>query len=534
MNKAIDNADLIRFYFTQSKIDEQVYFCKNDKCINKRGKKSKGLKQGKNKGYTNLRNHLRSCVGPDFENTYLEFLRKAGGRLDKFAFTSKRDGDVYKIMCWVIMRNQALTEVDDPLTRELFNVEPISSKTLRKYILSVVPIVEDNIREELPNKFCVMLDGWTDNKIHYVAIYCTYTKCGEYCETLIACAPLLNEEDLSADQHFDFLVESLSVYGRSLGDVVCLVGDNCSVNQRLSNLCGIPLIGCYSHKFNLAVEHWIKLQPGLDDALETMRKLMKQLRTLKNSARLRNLTHLGALLPNETRWTGNFDMVQRYFRIEEFVKSIPEMDSFLPSVAMRRKLHSAVSDFKKFKSITMCLQKKGLQLLDVRFTLDEVCHDYPDMNKFLSIDADLVTNKPFETAISKIIAGQEHDMSVSEKTASQQLRLNDCTESLSPSSDENMSYFERIQAKRRRLSESKTSFIDVKFIPATSCSVERLFSMARWILTVLRKRMSPILFEALIFLKCNHRLWDIKSVAAAMKLKPQERYVEYDNDCYYE
>lgn len=47
-----------------------------------------------------------------------------------------RDNDIFKIMQWVTIQNQYLTEVDDPSTRDLFHVSHILSKTLRKYIFA--------------------------------------------------------------------------------------------------------------------------------------------------------------------------------------------------------------------------------------------------------------------------------------------------------------------------------------------------------------------------------------------------------------
>lgn len=359
MSPPIDNADLIKFYFDKSKTESNTYYCRNAKCMSIRGKVPKGYKQEKNKGFTNLRNHLRSCVGPDFEETYLKNLRDAGGCMDNFCFNSKRDNDVFKIIQWVIMRNQPLTEVDDPLTRDLFHVSHISSKTLRNYILSLVPVVEENVRRELPNKFCLMIDGWSDNHVHYVAIFCTYIKDGNYCETLIACSPLLKEDDLGANQHFEFIVESLSVYGRGLCDVICIVGDNCKVNQKLAEICGVALVGCNSHKFNLSVERWICEQIGLLEAMKVIRELMSQLRTLKLAARLREITHLGALLPNETRWTGKCDMIERYFKIEEYIQGIPELDQYLPTPVMRRRLLAALDDLKNSEVYrSLCRRKE--------------------------------------------------------------------------------------------------------------------------------------------------------------------------------
>ena len=80
----IKNAELIKFFFEKSNDQPDTYFCSNAKCKSFRGNERKAFKQEKNKGFTNLRNHLRSCVGSDFEETFQKHLRDAGGNLENF------------------------------------------------------------------------------------------------------------------------------------------------------------------------------------------------------------------------------------------------------------------------------------------------------------------------------------------------------------------------------------------------------------------------------------------------------------------
>ena len=83
---------------------------------------------------------------------------------------------------------------------------------------------------------------------------------------------------------------------------------------------------------------------------------------------------------------------------------------------------------------------------------------------------------------------------------------------------------------------TREKFIDCSFCVATSNTVERLFSLCKYVLTDQRKCMSPIMFEALIFLKVNRELWDVSLVAKAMKSKTAEVEEEDDRDLdiYYE
>ena len=45
--------------------------------------------------------------------------------------------------------------------------------------------------------------------------------------------------------------------------------------------------------------------------------------------------------------------------------------------------------------------------------------------------------------------------------------------------------------------------------------MERLWSLCKYILTNTRSRLTPNLFEVLVFLKVNHDYWDARSVQLA-------------------
>jgi hypothetical protein len=81
--------------------------------------------------------------------------------------------------------------------------------------------------------------------------------------------PLLVEtiEGMTADDHLEHLSIMLQVYGKTLDNVVCLCGDNCSVNRKMSRILGVPLLGC-SQKFNLAVRKWIDNDVELSTVIE--------------------------------------------------------------------------------------------------------------------------------------------------------------------------------------------------------------------------------------------------------------------------
>ncbi|ETM43436.1 hypothetical protein L914_11083 [Phytophthora nicotianae] len=73
-------------------------------------------------------------------------------------------------------------------------------------------------------------------------------------------------------------------YGKQLSQCLFLVADNCAVNRLLATLMGVPLLGCASHRLNLAVQ--ADMEKSTTD-LDVVHSLMLKLRTLSQSAKLR-------------------------------------------------------------------------------------------------------------------------------------------------------------------------------------------------------------------------------------------------------
>ena len=77
----------------------------------------------------------------------------------------------------------------------------------------------------------------------------------------------------------------------------------------------------------------------------------------------------------------------------------------------------------------------------------------------------------------------------------------------------------KIQMKKRKAGELESNtvspYMNVDFIFGSAAEVERLWLIAKYILSNTRSRMTPHLFQALIFLKVNHEYWDCHSVQQA-------------------
>lgn len=80
----------------------------------------------------------------------------------------------------------------------------------------VIRAGKDALHVELLKMFGLMLNGHSDNSIHYIALFCVYIHHGEFKNTFLACVPLLKESVLSAQRHHEFICELLLGYENDL------------------------------------------------------------------------------------------------------------------------------------------------------------------------------------------------------------------------------------------------------------------------------------------------------------------------------
>ena len=89
--------------------------------------------------------------------------------------------------------------------------------------------------------------------------------------------------------------------------------------------------------------------------------------------------------------------------------------------------------------------------------------------------------------------------------------------------DSTMSLADRLKEKSRKCKagerdRSGALYKNVDFIPGSAAEVERLWLMCQYFLTTQRAKMTPILFEAIMFLRINHEYWDIHLVVHAYSM----------------
>ena len=256
---SVNSKSICEYFYKQ--VEKHVWQCK--KCMKTKSK---------NGGWTNLISHLRTCIGPDYEDAFIvhqKLIASTGTSSGYFVRIGDREKEMFNWINFIVMKNLLVSFVNCPYTREIARLKPISALTLRCHIISLLAQVKEALSRELPSKFAVVFDGWTEGTQHYIGVAAAYLTVVDGKEvtkqTMLSMKPLLADgvHGMRAVDHIEHLEKVLESYGKTMDNILCLVGDNCSVNKSMARILDVPLIGCASHKFNLAVREWIANQAQL-------------------------------------------------------------------------------------------------------------------------------------------------------------------------------------------------------------------------------------------------------------------------------
>ena len=103
-----------------------------------------------------------------------------------------------------------------------------------------------------------------------------------------------------------------------------------------------------------------------------------------------------------------------------------------------------------------------------------------------------------------ILSGDEERMTAREKSATARFKKNNLVDVLPAFDFNNLNAFVNVGKKRKESHSSFSSYHDLSYIPASSVTVESLFSMSKYILTDQRRSLLPSTLEILIILKVQY------------------------------
>ncbi|RHY24224.1 hypothetical protein DYB25_009153 [Aphanomyces astaci] len=459
--------------------------------------------------------HLIACH-PDYAAVHNDAQRSSMANLPFETYVSEMSVSLYGWMDLVVAKHLPFSIVEDKTFRRYSNLNPTTAKTLCAAMHKVGKSVEAKIEEVLPARFGVVLDGWSSGGTAYCCVMATFCTDGALHSPMLAFAPMLDEGDLSAHQHVEFLKVMLELYRRDLGSITFVVGDNCSVNQAMARELDVPLVGCASHRLNLAVRKWMERH---EHVLDRIQAIMIRARTVKNRAALRALTHLAPRLRNDTRWSSSYEMVHRFFEIKDALAMVPDLRSIFPCPGEVDQMGVLRDPMDVIQSFTLAFERNDLKLNEARALMDVLCDKFPSMSHHLGMEAEIVKNPLFESAVVRVLDGHIGDLTDDERISLRRFEVATVTGStdIDTGSSECLA-MDILRVKRAKVAAHVVmGYEDLRCVLPTSNIVERMFSKAKLVFAPLRQRMTPESLEITMFLGANRAYWNVTTVEEARR-----------------
>ncbi|KAG6586923.1 uncharacterized protein IUM83_19622 [Phytophthora cinnamomi] len=306
----------------------------------------------------------------------------------------------------------------------------------------------------------------------------------------------------TADEHILCLDTILDEFGLDAVDLVCLVGDNMNTNRCISKRTTVPFVGCAAHRLNLGVKAFIQAK-GHQDDLKRFSSFMRKLRTVSRWAKLEEAgCPCNPEVLHDIRWTGAFDMIERYMKMRPFLvkfesdvdvddrvpghlqyeyqdKSVQEL---IPSAANHARLRELHEDLRVFAYATRQLQEPRLTIADVRDLFDMLIVRHGSLKEQLGAEAKAVVSTMFEHVLVKL--QNKKTLTRAEAPFATCLLKNprpaittdpepESSKPTKPTNETILKLQRDLKRKRELRSDNHQAYIDTARIPPTSVVVEQ-------------------------------------------------------------
>jgi hypothetical protein len=426
----------------------------------------------------------------------------------------------------IIENNYPFEYVENRIVKKYTNLPSVSSKTIKKYIGELSELVSQKVKAALPSRFGLILDGWSNGTSdHVVAVFATCShECGAF-TILLGINELDDPTNQNAANHVDYIKKLLEKVGKDSKCIDFLVGDNTNLNPAIARNLGVPFIGCYSHKLNLAVKAY---QDGYSVIIRKVEEVMIALRTnnnfgiLKEYCREEKIQLRRPQLANVTRWSSTYVMLKRYLELHGHLShtSFGEINFMLLTAEELKILRELMPIVDDLNVATKALQREAITLLEARIIFDAILEKYKDKHRCFNMYLDKFHTSNFENGIIKMLRNDPLNQGEFMSVRHFRIQPSQPEETPAPIMDENgpelsvMDIVER-ELKRQRtetISTTEVRYKPVYHIAPTSNICERLFSQAKIVYSDRRKSMKLNTFEMLLFLKVNKQYWNVRSI----------------------
>eukprot|EP00924_Labyrinthula_sp_SR-Ha-C_P009484 augustus_masked-scaffold_2-processed-gene-25.51-mRNA-1 protein AED:0.37 eAED:0.40 QI:0/-1/0/1/-1/1/1/0/579 len=464
------------------------------------------------KGYTGLMEHLKTHLDEETMNNIKEEHARKRRRKSKdileFMNIEKNDAFKKSICNFLLEKNMPLSFLRSEEFKNIKNADDlVSENTMRTYMKRMKHLFIEKIKPEVDLElFGLVIDGWTHQGYNFNGVYLCFDKMKKMTFRLLGVLPLEKETQKASDI-VPFLKNLMNKFGLNESLLVAIVADNTNTNKKVCRDLETPFVGCLNHRLALGVRPFIKSETPLSEALDKVQLLFRKIKKSKKlTAALRTYTDKVVVLPNVTHWSGNFLMMKRYLDIWMFIAQIRdnEVKDLILDQGGVRTLEKHLPFLATCDRYTVALQNSKFNLGQGKKAVANLLRDVNDNDsllKYLEDDADILAEfGAFETGVFKVYWEEEDKLDAAERTALARLVKDPSEEEAkTPPGD---SVAAEVFSQLRK-SKKKSIFADVRFIPATSCSIERLFSQCKLTFSDRRNRMMPVTLIRLAFLKMN-------------------------------
>ena len=321
----------------------------------------------------------------------------------------------------------------------------------------------------------------------------------------------------------------------------CLqVADSCNTNLKAAKLLKIPHIPCHNHLLHNEVNMWVSQNDTIRNTVASVEHTMKKVRqSNKNMAVLRKTCRLTPEIRNKTRWTGWGRMMRKYNRMRgDLITAHEDEDSSFTmnkTPAFKKRSEKINGTFTDINVVALSLQTRLYKLKCVRSDLDALLaesengHTDPEScwyqrklpGTYIKPGSGKLPDPHFVSGVIKLQNNQILQLTQDEKDSLSKVVTEEQGEGEEANEGDNVSFASRFKSRMKKrkagvLEKSQASpYKNVDFICGSAAEVERLWSICKYILTNTRSRMTPSLFEALVYLKVNRDYWDSSSVQVA-------------------
>lgn len=239
------------------------------------------IKQKNSSGYKNLVTHLK--LHPGYEDAALAAMEQRGNAKPAVAFFNDKGANAtFRWLELIVKKNMPLTFVGDEIVRRSVQFDSLSYNTIVQRFNRTAEMIRDRVAEDLKGKwFALVFDGFTEGAEHCLGMFAAYDGGMRF----LTFSQFEDNSSMTADEHIEFPDTLLDDFGLDAVNLMCIVSDNMSTNRAISKKTNIPMVGCASHLFSLAVRDCLKAS-GSIELLKSTSRLMRKLRSVKCWAKL--------------------------------------------------------------------------------------------------------------------------------------------------------------------------------------------------------------------------------------------------------